>query len=141
MRPTIIIDRVLRNIIRIPEAGCWIWEGKTQSNGYGVLRTKGRTGKYSYVHRVSYEHYKGPIPQGLQIDHLCRVRCCCNPSHMEAVTQRENMLRGEHPNLRAARTGLCAKGHPLKRRPSGKQQCYTCTNEWKRKNRKSRRKV
>jgi hypothetical protein len=65
------------------------------------------------VHRFSYEFFVGPIPAGLTIDHLCRNRACFNPVHLEAVTQRENTLRGEGPTAKLARLTHCPKGHPF----------------------------
>lgn len=70
---------------------CWIWSGAIHGNGYGVFRWNGRNGQ---AHRFSYEAHKGAIPVGLVIDHLCRVRNCVNPDHLEAVTQGENLRRG-----------------------------------------------
>ena len=64
------------------------------------------------VHRFVYERLVGKIPEGLQIDHLCRVRHCANPAHMEAVTQRENILRGMSPAAENARKTHCPQGHP-----------------------------
>ena len=71
-----------------PNSGCWLWLRHTQVHGYGII------GSQPFLaHRVSYERYKGLIPSGLVIDHLCRVRCCVNPDHLEAVTQGENIRR------------------------------------------------
>lgn len=71
-------------------SGCWIWSGSVSTHGYGVLRIRGRQYK---AHRVMYEMYRGTIPVGLEIDHLCRVRQCCNPEHLEPVTRAENARR------------------------------------------------
>lgn len=88
---------------------CWLWTG-AKSNGYGQL---GVDGKNRLVHRLSYELYIGPIPEGLIIDHLCRVRHCLNPDHLEVVTQRENILRGTAPTAQNARKTHCKHGHPF----------------------------
>ena len=82
---------------------CWLWKGQVGGTGYGRVRIGGRM---HAVHRVAYELAKGPIPVGLQLDHLCRVRHCCNPSHLEAVTQQENIRRGERMNMTH-----CKRGH------------------------------
>lgn len=75
-----------------PETGCWIWQGATQRNGYGVLRRKGKNLR---AHRYYYQLEHGPIPPGMDLDHLCRNRLCCNPAHMEVVTRVENLRRGD----------------------------------------------
>ena len=97
-------------IITIPECGCWIWAGYIANNGYGQHTYKGRTYK---AHRLVYELLVGPIPDGLQLDHLCRVRCCVNPAHLDPVTQKENVLRGESFSAVNASKTHCCKGHPL----------------------------
>ena len=74
-----------------PNTGCWLWTGATDRKGYGQFRSKGAHVK---AHRWSYERLVGPIPEGLQIDHLCRVPGCVNPEHLEPVTHRENQVRG-----------------------------------------------
>ena len=72
------------------ETVCWPWTATIQPNGYGYFGCDGRTG---YVHRLAYELEFGPIPEGLVIDHLCSEKSCCNPFHLEPVTQHENVLR------------------------------------------------
>jgi hypothetical protein len=99
---------------RITETGCWLWMGNTTRFGYGMIHRGG--GKHIVLaHRASYEVHKGPIPEGKQLDHLCRVRCCINPAHLEPVTNRENARRGltGKINHRNARKTACPKGHPL----------------------------
>lgn len=92
----------------VNEAGCWIWVGTIDIGGYGrAVRDK----KESKAHRLSYEMHRGPIPAGMFLDHLCRVRACINPDHLEPVTARENLLRGiGHPAINAAKTH-CKRGH------------------------------
>ncbi len=95
------------------EDGCWLWMGFVDKAGYGRLRLGGRDVPVGYAHRISYELNVGPIPNGLVIDHLCRVRKCCNPAHLEVVTTRENVLRGESASVKIARSGRCKRGHDL----------------------------
>ena len=75
--------------------GCWIWNGRLSDDGYGVLDLSWRGGgpKSCYAHRAAYELLVGPIPDGLELDHLCFVRSCVNPAHLEAVTHVENLRR------------------------------------------------
>ncbi len=86
------ITRYGNNISPEPNSGCWLWYGTINTQtGYGVI-SAGR--KKLLAHRISYEMTYGPIPVGLEIDHLCRVRSCVNPEHLEAVTHQENVRRG-----------------------------------------------
>lgn len=113
---------------------CWLWTGAITGRGYGNFLFKPGNRQ---AHRVAYELLVGPIPEGLVLDHLCRVRACVNPAHVEPVTQRENTLRGLGPlAVRAyyrARTH-CIHGHPLwgdnvwqRKLPSGiTRRCRQC---------------
>lgn len=108
-----------------PELGpCWIWQGTVNNNGYGWISNNKRG---LLVHRVAYELLIGPIPQGLDLDHRCRVLRCCNPTHLEPVTHQENMRRG----ARAQQTH-CKRGHPFdetntERRSNGQRRCRVCS--------------
>lgn len=93
--------------------GCWEWTGAVTHNGYGQIGLGGAGGKRVRVHRLAYELRNGPIQAGLEIDHLCRNRRCCNPAHMEAVTREENIRRGNAPNAINARKTHCNRGHAL----------------------------
>lgn len=84
---------------------CWVWTGHCDQNGYGRITVNGRN---CFTHRVVYEMLVGPVPEGLESDHLCRVRNCCRPAHLEPVTHHVNVLRGE----KATRT-RCIYDHPL----------------------------
>jgi hypothetical protein len=76
----------------IDENGCWVWQASRTSHGYGRVSVRGRV---MVAHRAMYEKYIGPVPDGLELDHLCRNPPCCNPAHMEPVTHAENMQRGK----------------------------------------------
>lgn len=89
---------------------CWISNRSPQPNGYTKIGINNRT---MLTHRVAYEAWHGPIPAGLVIDHLCRNRKCCNPDHLEPVTTRENLLRGETLTASEAMQTHCIHGHAL----------------------------
>ena len=93
-----------------PMSGCFIWIATLKGNGYGSL---GHKGKNVLAHRHAYELRRGPIPEGLTIDHLCRLPCCVNPDHMEVVTMVENLRRSRSPWANNARKTHCINGHPL----------------------------
>lgn len=100
-------DRFWDKAVPEPNSGCWLWAGAHVWNEYGVIRSDGRA---VYAHRYSYEGLIGRIPDGLQLDHRCRTRSCVNPSHLEAVTQRENLRRGERGQEWGTETH-CRYGH------------------------------
>jgi hypothetical protein len=90
------------------ESLCLVWTGGN-SDGYGRFWLNG---KHQAAHRVAYEAVKGPIPEGLELDHRCRTHACVNWDHTEPVTGHENTLRGEGPAAVNARKTHCPKGHP-----------------------------
>lgn len=92
---------------RDAETGCWNWVGQADNGYCRVMINRCRF----LVHRFSYELFVGPIPPGLVIDHLCRNRRCVNPGHLEVVTQRENIRRGESPIAENFRKTHCPHGH------------------------------
>jgi len=109
---------------------CWEWVAGKVSDGYGTFHVAPGQGMGS-AHIVSWEMARGPVPEGLEIDHLCRNRSCVNPDHMEAVTHRVNSLRSDNPMARWARRTHCGKGHPLSGdnlmlRSDGGRRCRTC---------------
>lgn len=102
--------------IRPGEGGCWLWGGAV-SWGYGKFGVRRKAdGKrfMAMVHRLAYEMWVGPIPEGLDLDHLCRVRNCLNPEHLEPVTRKENLRRGIGAQLSSERQlskTECRNGH------------------------------
>ena len=122
-----------------PVKGCWLWMGGTR-RGYGAFWYKGRTVQ---AHRVSYELYVGMISKDLDLDHTCRVRHCVNPAHLEPVTNKENVLRGEGHTAVNARKTHCPKGHPFTGPNlvliSGKRRCRQCKNAHARASYRARR--
>ena len=113
-----------------PMSGCWLWFARRNRDGYGSVARRlpvpGRRKWSPYsAHRWAYQHLVGPSPDGLQLDHKCRVRCCVNPAHLEPVTQQENIRRGVHVFVTN-----CKHGHPFDEantyRVRGRRQCRTC---------------
>jgi hypothetical protein len=104
----------IESSVQKDENGCWLWARKVGKPGYGLMTTK-EAGKprTRLAHRVSYEAFVGAIPAGLQLDHLCRVRACVNPEHLEPVTLQENLYRSPIHNVRFRAEGKCSQGHVL----------------------------
>lgn len=109
--------------------GCRLWQ-HIKANGYGRFYLQGRT---RLAHRVAFEWANGPIPEGFSLDHLCRNRACVEPSHLEIVTNRENILRGVGITAENARKTHCVRGHllapihdPRRKQPRG---CSICKRE------------
>jgi hypothetical protein len=119
------IDRLMRRVDKQPD-GCWNWTGHVDAAGYG--HTGGKAG---LAHRALYECFAGPIPDGLTIDHLCRNRRCVNPGHLEAVSMRENVLRGDTLAARKAQQTHCVHDHEFTAentyvKPNGTRDCRAC---------------
>lgn len=126
---------------------CWPWKGTLEKTGYGQLFTNGANGypRIAKAHRVGYELLVGPVPEGLDLDHTCHDpsecnlgddcphRRCCNPAHLEPVTERVNCLRSGSSAAEYAKRTHCANGHPLSGdnlilRANGARRCRTCKN-------------
>ena len=115
-----------------PNSGCWLWTGARSKLGYGHVRSNG---SYHPAHRVVYEHHRGPIPEGMELDHKCRLTCCVNPDHLEPVTHKENMRRAQvlgfgAPAKQKAKTN-CPYGHRLVSATENgrhRRKCQVCNN-------------
>ena len=128
MRDTnLTLKQRIEENIEIDQNGCWLWLKHKNKKGYGRFRFKGIR---QYTHRASYELYVGPIPKGLQIDHLCRVRACCNPTHLEPVTCAINIKRGERANKTH-----CPQGHEYSEENTYRwrtyRQCRACQRAYR----------
>ncbi|WP_160051220.1 HNH endonuclease signature motif containing protein [Nocardiopsis sp. FR26] len=105
--------------------GCWEWCGRLSDKGYGWFWDSANK-KHVKAHRWSYESSVAAIPEGLEIDHLCRNRACVNPGHLEPVTHAENVRRAKYLKTE------CVAGHPLPVVESGSRECQECARERKR---------
>jgi hypothetical protein len=132
-----IIDRMMTKT-QISPQGCWEWQG-TNNGKYGVVGYKARRW---YTHRLSYALYNGELVDGLQIDHLCKNVKCWNPSHLEQVDCKTNLMRGNTRTAQKAAQTECVNGHQLagdnvRIRPNGTRACRSCgrlrsrRNYWK----------
>lgn len=127
-KPGTVEERLFRHIMPEPNSGCWLWVASLDTRGYGQITVaKGRSRQ---AYRVAYELVVGPVPAGLELDHKCRVRSCCNPDHLEPVTHAVNMARSANANRSKTH---CKRGHPFTPEntysspgyPAGRQ-CRTC---------------
>lgn len=113
---------------------CWLWTAGRNACGYGIVwdPAAGTNGTMRLAHRVAYELEFGPIPKGKELDHLCRTRHCVRPAHLEPVTHRENVRRGEVALISTSKTH-CPQGHAYDEantyRHGGKRHCRACSRD------------
>lgn len=131
------VPRLWAKVQRADGDGCWLWTGYVSGNGYGRFR-KNHADPSQAAHRLTYELEVGPIPEGHDLDHLCRVRACVRPSHLEPVTRSENLARGDAGGWQRNKD-RCDNGHPFteentyrrKDRPN-RRECRTCRRDARR---------
>ena len=141
------IDRLMRRVEKRPNFGCWQFTGPLRPDGYCQVQLTGKRGKKVLGHRLTYETYVGPVPEGLDLDHMCRNRGCVNPAHLEPVTRQINILRGTAPERTIeyfdefwANRTHCPNGHELAvvgidvESGTGHRQCRACHLQQKREN-------
>jgi hypothetical protein len=132
-------ERFWKKVTPEPSTGCWLWTGSTTESGYGYFRLDGKARR---AHRVAFTRLVAEIPDGLELDHGCRVRCCVNPAHLTPMTHKENCRRSPIIMRRHAKDS-CPHGHPfteentMERRTRVGRECRTCINARSR-NRKRR---
>ena len=127
------LDDALAQFEPEPNSGYWIWLGTRDCDGYGVARIKQKACR---AHRVIYEALVGVIGEDT-LNHLCRVRACVNPKHLEPVSIGVSSLRGFGPSALNARQTHCKRGHELGKWNKGHRFCRICKLEWQRNRRPS----
>lgn len=130
-KSTPIVERIKPKLY-VDDNGCWVFTGALTGHGYGHVRVGRRGEGMKSTHRAMYEHHVGPIPEGLELDHLCRNRACCNPAHLEPVTTGENIRRGNTGKKERDKTH-CPAGHAyaganLFVTKAGHRVCRACRN-------------
>ena len=130
------ITRFEAKVMPEPNSGCWLWTGAIAGNGYGNFW---HDGGHLSAHVFAYRTFVGDVPARKELDHLCRVRSCCNPAHLEPVTHFVNVMRGASPTAVNATKTHCPEGHELTGGNlvghwlrHGMRLCRTCYNARKR---------
>ena len=136
-----IMERFFDRVCFEPNTGCWLFDGSFSPDGYAYFYVSDK--KMKVAHKFLYEREVSPVPEGMELDHLCLVRCCVNPQHLEVVTHAENVRRGQPRNFNRNKTH-CRNGHPysgynLTITPSGERTCKTCSREATRRFRERKR--
>ena len=133
--------------VQVVPTGCWLWTGARGKKGYGRFRpdaSRKGVDRRVMAHRFAYEIFIGEVPEGLQLDHLCRNHACVNPNHLEVVTSQENIKRGESGRNNRLKTH-CPRGHPYNgantyKNRRGSRCCRVCAREATRRWRANKRK-
>ena len=139
------VERFWSLVDKSDPSGCWLWTGVITEAGYGYFRTKANGWRGAAAHRFAwFSSGGGSVPEGMQLDHLCRVRNCVNPAHLEVVTPQENTLRGESPsslNARKDRCPRCGGPYSIAKRGHRKpgRRCQPCHSERRRQRKAERR--
>ncbi len=121
-----ILERILKHSMPEPNSGCWLWLGSLSPDGYGQFNG---ADKIHGAHQASFIAHKGPIPAGLEINHKCRVRCCVNPDHLEAITHAENVKLSQRkpgPTKSHCVHGHQMAGHNLVHYKNNTVRCREC---------------
>lgn len=127
-----VLERFWTKVQVLGPDNCWVWLAGVNGKGYGQFNLGRKVSKSITAHVFSWIlENKIPVPLGLQLDHLCRVHACVNPRHLEPVTCRENLMRGDTLASANARKMICNQGHPLSGENlfvelSGSRQCRIC---------------